>query len=50
MTLIRINQDKLRLAQAEYDRLKSLFDEGGIAWAPSLAGVPFKFYRLFLCT
>lgn len=30
--LISINQDKLRLAQAEYDRLKSLFDEGGIAW------------------
>ena len=30
--LININRDKLRLAQAEYDRLKSLFDEGGIAW------------------
>ncbi len=30
--LISINRDKLRLAQAEYDRLKSLFDEGGIAW------------------
>lgn len=30
--LISINKDKVRLAQAEYDRLKSLFDEGGIAW------------------
>ncbi|MFQ5960668.1 MAG: efflux RND transporter periplasmic adaptor subunit [Candidatus Methylomirabilales bacterium] len=30
--LININRDKLRLAQTEYDRLKSLFDEGGIAW------------------
>lgn len=30
--LIRINREKVRLAQAEYDRLKSLFDEGGIAW------------------
>ena len=30
--LIGINRDKVRLAQAEYDRLKSLFDEGGIAW------------------
>lgn len=30
--LIGINKDKVGLAQAEYDRLKSLFDEGGIAW------------------
>ena len=30
--LISINQEKMGLAQAEYERLKSLFDEGGIAW------------------
>jgi RND family efflux transporter MFP subunit len=30
--LIGINQEKLALSQTEYDRLKSLFDAGGIAW------------------
>jgi multidrug resistance efflux pump len=30
--LIGINRDKVGLTQAEYDRLKSLYDEGGIAW------------------
>jgi multidrug efflux pump subunit AcrA (membrane-fusion protein) len=30
--LIGINRDKVGLAQAEFDRLKSLYDEGGIAW------------------
>jgi multidrug efflux pump subunit AcrA (membrane-fusion protein) len=42
--LIRINQDKLRLAQAEYDRLKSLFDEGGIAWV-EVKSVELAFHR-----
>ncbi len=42
--LIRINQDKLRLAQAEYDRLKSLFDEGGIAWV-EVKAVELAFHR-----
>ncbi len=31
-SLIEINREKLRLAQTEYDRLKSLYDDGGIAW------------------
>lgn len=30
--LIGINREKLGLSRAEYDRLKSLFDAGGIAW------------------
>lgn len=30
--LIGINRDKLRLSQAEYDRLRSLYEAGGIAW------------------